>query len=138
MDSSGVRTEAKRPALITGLAVMYFVSAAAIVLFLFTNFVLSFPLRSTPILIPLVPIQCAIGLGLWKLRNWARLTTVILSAFFGFPSIIKMMMAFNSLSFVDLSLNLSFVTLQGMTIWYLLHPETRAAFDTSPTVLNLK
>jgi hypothetical protein len=138
MDPRGIRTEAKRPAPITSLAVIYFVSAAAIVLFLFTNFLLSFPLRSTPILIPLVPIQCAIGRGLWKLQNWARIATVILSAFFGFPSVIKVLMAFSSLRIVDLLLNLAFVTLQGMIIWYLLHPETRAAFETSPTLLHLK
>src|SRR5260370_4424970 len=78
----------------------------------------------------LVLLQCLVGRGLWKLENWARIVTVILSAFFSFPSIIRIFAAFRSPSIVDLLLNLSFVTLQGMIIWYLLHPDTRKAFET--------
>jgi hypothetical protein len=70
--------------------------------------------------------------------NWARITTVILSAFFIFPSAVEILTAFRDLNFLKLVLNLAFVTLQGMIIWYLLLPDTRRAFETPFTELHLK
>lgn len=137
MGSIEGKPESKRPPAITGLAIVYFVTAAGIVLFLLTNFVLSFPLRSAPILIVLAPVQFVLGRGLWKLRNWARIVTVILSASFGLPSVVEILIAFKSLDATKLVLNLSFVTLQGMVIWYLLHSKTRRCFETPMEKLSL-
>jgi hypothetical protein len=130
--------ETKRPIPITALSILYFTGAAAVALFLATDFTHVVPRWLEGMLVLVAPLQCVVGRGLLKLQNWARIATVILSLFFGFPSIIKIFIAFGSLSIVDLLLNLSFVTLQGMIVWYLLHPETRAAFETSLTVLHLK
>lgn len=121
--------ETKRPAPVTALAIIYFVSAAAIVFFLLANFILSFPLRSATVLILLVPFQCILGRGLWRLQNWARIVTAILSVFFAFPSIIAIVIAFRSIDLLKLLLNLSFVTFQGMVVGYLLHPESRRIFE---------
>jgi len=129
-----------RPSPITVLCVLYFGAAATIGLLLATDLMhlVLVPVWLEVVLALVGLLQCLVGRGLWKLQNWARLAAVILSAFFGFPSIIKMLMAFSSLSVVDLLLNLSFVTVQGMIIWYLLHPETRATFKTPLTVLHLR
>jgi hypothetical protein len=83
-------------------------------------------------------IQIFIGRGLLKLQNWARIITIILSAFFTVPSSVEILTAFRGLDAFKLFLHLGFVTLQGMIVCYLLLPETRQVFESPPAQLYLE
>jgi hypothetical protein len=140
LEALGIRKagQLRRTVAITGLAVVYFISAAGMFLFLVTDFqgVVPNGLRVVFALVAL--LQCALGRGLLKMQNWARVTTVILSACVAFPSVMQIIISFSDLNVFRLLLNLSFVTILGMVIWYLLLPETRQLFEATPTKLNLK
>jgi uncharacterized membrane protein (DUF2068 family) len=81
--------------------------------------------------------QLILGRGLWKLQNWARIATAILSAFFAFPSVVEILLAFRSFDIAKLIVNLLLVTLEGMIVAYLVHSETRRVFEESRIELHL-
>lgn len=122
----------QRPTPIVVLAVLYFSVAVAAVSLVAVDFILRIPLWSAPFLILLAILQSVVGWGLWRLRSWARFITIILSAAFSFPSIAEIFGSFGSLSLLMLLLNLSFVTLQGVIIFYLMRASTRRVFEAPP------
>jgi uncharacterized membrane protein (DUF2068 family) len=126
-----------RPLPITLLATLYFLSAAAVAIFLATDSRHVVPTSLWVLFVLMALFQILVGRGLWKLRSWARTVTILLSAFFGLPCVLGIYEAFRSFSLIKLLLNLSFVTLQGMIIWYLLHPETRRIFEAPIESLDL-
>lgn len=83
-------------------------------------------------------MHCALGCGLLKLRNWARLGTVFLASFWALPSLIEILSAFRSLNVVKLLVHLSLVTVDGMIIGYLVLPAARRVFEAPPVELHLK
>jgi hypothetical protein len=127
----------KRPKVVTGLALFYFFGALACVLFIFTDFTQVVPLGLDVLFGVIALAQCVLGRGLWKMQNWARVATVVLSIFFAFPCVVGIVLAFRSFNFLNLLANLAFVTLQGMIIAYLLHRETKSSFEVPLTRLEL-
>jgi hypothetical protein len=106
--------------------------------FILTDFagIVSTGLRA--IFLLLAFLQCIVGWGLFKLQNWARIITMLMSGFFVVPGVAELVVAFKSLDILKLVPALLFVTFQGMVIAYLVHPETRQVFEVSPPELKLK
>lgn len=70
----------------------------------------------------------AMGYGLWTLKNWARITTIVLtglSAAFGLLGLLGSLMAFD---IVALVFQLIILAIHGWVIWYLLRPDIKEAF----------
>jgi hypothetical protein len=70
-----------------------------------------------------------VALGLLKLKNWARIVAIVLSvigACFQLLGILGSLSHFNPGSLV---FNLIFLAIYAWTIWYLLKPEVKAAFQ---------
>jgi hypothetical protein len=128
----------QRPLPITCLAVLYFACVTGIVVLLITDLtVLVVPRSLIFVLCFVAGSQLILGRGLWKLRNWARVATAILSAFFAVPSVFEILLAFHSFDIAKLIINLLLVTLDGMIVAYLVHSETRRVFEEPRIELHL-
>lgn len=73
---------------------------------------------------------CALlGWGLWTLKNWARIVTIILLVIdIGF-SLLGLLGTLTHFSLFALIWTLFWVALYGLIIWYLLTPPVKAAFQ---------
>jgi hypothetical protein len=128
----------ERPLPVTCLAVLYFACVVGIVLLLITDLTVLVVPRSLILILCFAALsQLILGRGLWKLRNWARIATAILSVFFAFPSVVEILMAFRSFDIAKLIVNLLLVTLDGMTVAYLVQAETRRVFEEPRVELPL-
>jgi hypothetical protein len=70
-----------------------------------------------------------LGWGLLKLKNWARLVTIILMAIsiaFGLLGLVGTLTHFNLFAFVW---SVCWLAIYALIIWYLLKPEVKAAFQ---------
>ena len=123
---------------ITGIAAVNFFATAFLVVFLMTDFTNIVPADLKILLFALAIVHATFGVGLLKLRNWARIGTAILALFWAFPSIIEILVAFRLLDFVKLLVNLLLVTIYGCVVVYLVHPTTKTMFEEQPVELRLK
>jgi hypothetical protein len=76
-------------------------------------------------------IDFLLGWGLWKLKNWARIITLILMAIgvvFGLIGLVGTLLHFNLFSLI---LTLIYLAVYCLIIWYLLRADVRAAFQGS-------
>lgn len=74
-------------------------------------------------------LSIVVGIGLLRLRNWARLTTIVLSAIgvlMSVPGLFLSLMAFEVFSLVG---QLIPVAINAVIVWYLLQPHVVAAFS---------
>jgi len=78
-------------------------------------------------------IYAGIGLGLWKLRSWARKAEIGLIAFCTLGCIVGDMFDARPLAFALLSIVFYAVGF-GCIIWYLMRPRVRAAFTSAEEV----
>jgi hypothetical protein len=127
----------RRPAPIIAITVLYFGSAAAIILLIAIDYLLRIPLWSAPFLIVVAIVQSVVGWGFWRLRNWARLATVVLAGFFAVPSMMEVAEAFRILSTTKLIFHLALITFQGMVVAYLILPQTKRVFEEEPIQLSV-
>ena len=73
----------------------------------------------------------AVGYGLWKLKNWARIITIVLSglgAALGVLGLLGSLMAFEIISLV---FQLIFVAIYAWILWYMFQPHVKEAFDAA-------
>jgi uncharacterized membrane protein (DUF2068 family) len=76
-------------------------------------------------------INLAIGWGLWELREWARVVTIILNGLGLLITIIGLIQVF-SLSVVSpsaVAVLVIVMVIYGFIIWYLMQPDVRRFFD---------
>lgn len=76
-------------------------------------------------------VKAVIGVGLWKLRNWGRLLTLIvaaLSVLLALPGIVTSLRAG---AFFGLGFGLLVAVGYAMIIWYLLQPPVKRAFGVA-------
>ena len=69
-----------------------------------------------------------VGIGLWKLKNWARLVTVILTVIgvvFQLFSLVTLLLHFNIFALV---VPVVVLAIEALIIWYLLRADVKAAF----------
>ena len=72
-----------------------------------------------------IPLALATGIGLWRLKNWARTLSIAL-----YGLIIALYVASNSGPIIGLSLSIPLMS--GVAIYYLLRPDIREAFRDRP------
>jgi hypothetical protein len=74
-------------------------------------------------------IEVLVGIGLLKLKNWARIVAIVFAAIgacFQVFGLLGSLAHFNPVSFV---VSLIILGIQALIIWYLLKPEVKAAFQ---------
>lgn len=73
---------------------------------------------------------CAlVGFGLWKLKEWARIVSIVLA---GIGAAIQLLGLLGSLAHFNLFAvvwSLFWIAVDALIIWYLLKPEVKAAFQ---------
>lgn len=79
------------------------------------------------LLVVLTVLYAAAGWGLWKLRGWGRVLTIVLVTLGATFDLLRRFLSphFKSSSFVEAAVTL---TLYGMIAWYLVKPEVKAMF----------
>lgn len=70
----------------------------------------------------------AIGIGLWQLREWARITTLVLAALGLLASLIMIVLALSVPSATAAAMWLIPAIVDGLIVWYLLQPNVVEAF----------
>lgn len=74
-----------------------------------------------------------VATGIWKLKNWARITMIILAWIGGVMTIIGLLSAVASFSLGLVLWDLSVVAIYAFTIWFFQFvPETKALFAGAP------
>lgn len=75
-----------------------------------------------------------IGVGLWKLRNWARVTALVLMGLRVVLLVAGTLLWLLLLGFdpLSLGLNLLFILVYAWILWYLLQPHVKRAFGAAP------
>ena len=80
-------------------------------------------------------IGATLGWGMWQLKNWARIITLVFACvgiFFGGLWLFLSLLHFNVISMVFLGIRLA---INALIIWYLLQPHVRAAFEGRPRAI---
>jgi hypothetical protein len=120
----------KRPIGVTVIAVFFMVSATALPAFVLLSLRKDATIFSKSLLMLISLIEFALSMGLWKMRNWARISTAALV-------ILGFLNGMASLRHVSLSRSFTpwflaeYVLVFGIDLWiilYLLRPKIRHAF----------
>jgi hypothetical protein len=69
-----------------------------------------------------------LGFGLWKLKNWARIITIIFEVIGVLFSLLGLIGIFAHFSIGSLIWTLFWIAIYCLIIWYLLKPDVKAAF----------
>ncbi len=83
------------------------------------------------ILLIFAAIGLAIGIGMWKLRNWARIVTIVLVGLSLLLGVIGLLGSLIAFELVSLIIQAIFVALYAWIIWYLFQPHVKQAFGVS-------
>jgi uncharacterized membrane protein (DUF2068 family) len=76
-------------------------------------------------------VAIVVGIGLWRLRNWARILTIILAAISLLPLLPGLMGSMLTLEIFSLIFQLVFAAFYGWIIWYMLQPHVKRAFGAA-------
>jgi len=80
------------------------------------------------IFIVLAIIPFAIGWGLWKLKNWARIICIVLFALGALAALAGVGIGAMAGEMISAGFNLVFLLLYAWIIWYLTRPHVKQAF----------
>ena len=70
-----------------------------------------------------------VGWGMWNLKNWARMVTLVLAAIGALLQVMGMMGTLLHFHIVLMLWHVIWLGVDAVIIWYLLTPEVRAAFE---------
>jgi hypothetical protein len=73
-------------------------------------------------------VHVVLAVGIFKLRNVARVFTIFLFLLIGAGACLGLVATLLSYSHVALAWNISLLVLDALALWYLLRPETKEAF----------
>ena len=73
-------------------------------------------------------ISALLGWGLWKLKNWARIITIIFEVIFILLSLLGLLGILAHFNIISLIWTLFWIAIYCLIIWYLLKPDVKAAF----------
>jgi hypothetical protein len=73
-------------------------------------------------------LHVVLAIGIFKLRNVARVFTIFLFLLIGAGACLGSIATLLSYSHVALAWNISLLAVDALALWYLLRPETKAAF----------
>jgi hypothetical protein len=71
----------------------------------------------------------AVGWGMWGLKNWARIVTIVLAAIGALFQVLGLMGSLLHFHIFALLWNVIWVGVNGFIVWYLIQPQVRAAFE---------
>ena len=74
-------------------------------------------------------LAAAVGFGLWKLKGWARVVSIVL---YGISAALQLLGLLGSLAHFNafaVIWSVFWVAIDALIIWYLLKPEVKAAFQ---------
>jgi uncharacterized membrane protein (DUF2068 family) len=77
-------------------------------------------------------ISALIGFGLWKLKGWARIVSIVL---YGISAALQLLGLLGSLAHFNafaVIWSVFWIAVDAFIIWYLLKPEVKAAFQPRP------
>ena len=77
-------------------------------------------------------VSALVGFGLWKLKEWARVVSIVL---YGISAALQLLGLLGSLAHFNafaLIWSVFWVAVDAFVIWYLLKPEVKAAFRQRP------
>lgn len=75
-------------------------------------------------------IYILLGVGLWKLKNWARMITVVLLAIGAVFQVIGLVGVFMHFNIVALTFDVVILGVEVLILWYLLSANVTAAFTS--------
>jgi len=77
-------------------------------------------------------VSAVVGFGMWKLKGWARIVSIVLAAIGAALQLLGLLGSlahFNLFAFVW---SVFWIAIDALIIWYLLKPEVKAAFQQQP------
>ena len=74
-------------------------------------------------------IDIVLGIGLWKLKGWARITTIVLTGIGAAFQLLGLLTSLAHFAIGNFLITVIILAIQGFIIWYLLKPEVKAAFQ---------
>ncbi|HZR28949.1 MAG TPA: hypothetical protein VFA71_09220 [Terriglobales bacterium] len=81
-------------------------------------------------------IAAILGWGMWQLKNWARIVTLVLAGIgivFGGLGLLFSLLHFHVITIVFIGIRLA---INALIIWYLLQPDVKAAFEGRPRAIT--
>lgn len=76
-------------------------------------------------------ISALIGIGLWKLKNWARIVTIVFSGLGILGGLLGLLTALLHFSVFTLVFRLVFIGIYALIIWYMLQPDVKKVFGVA-------
>lgn len=77
-------------------------------------------------------VDIVVGVGLWKLKNWARIITIVLTGIGLLGSVLSIISPFGHVFlFVFLIRRLILAAIYAWILWYLFQPNVKQAFGTT-------
>lgn len=146
-------TPKRRPTGVTVIAVLNFVGAGFIILYILYLAITKTPLTNLPPELadsPLPPellravvtgglligaaLNLALGIGLWKLKNWVRIIVMVFTGIGLFFNVIGVLVAAGKADDKTLFSGLLTIAYNGWVVWYLLQGHVKQAFaKVAPT-----
>jgi hypothetical protein len=74
-------------------------------------------------------VSALVGFGLWKLKGWARIVSIVLYAISGAFQLLGILGTLAHFNVFALMWGAFWVAVDAFVIWYLLKPEVKAAFQ---------
>jgi len=74
-------------------------------------------------------IGALVGFGLWKLKGWARIVSIVLVGINGAFQLLGLLGSLAHFNAFAVIWSVFWVAIDAMIIWYLLKPEVKAAFQ---------
>ncbi len=73
-------------------------------------------------------IPLAIGIGLWKLKNWARIVVIVFAGLGALGNIVRVIWGLSSGDMVSTVGGIIGLGIQGLILWYMFQPHVKQAF----------
>jgi hypothetical protein len=77
----------------------------------------------------LAALYGVVGWGMWSLKSWARIVTIVLAAIGALFQVMGIMGSMLHFRIGALIWNLIWLGVNGFIVWYLIQPRVKAAFD---------
>lgn len=77
-------------------------------------------------------ISALVGFGLWKLKGWARIVTIVLFAISAALQLLGLLGSLAHFNLFAVIWTVFWIAVDAFVIWYLLKPEVKAAFQPRP------
>jgi hypothetical protein len=75
-------------------------------------------------------VSALLGFGLWKLKGWARIVSIVLYGISGALQLLGLLGTLAHFNVLALVWSVFWVAVDAFVIWYLLKPEVKAAFQS--------